>query len=146
MIRLILAVLSLGLAAGAAQAQSPEENLRNIQRMLTSAGVPPASEERIAELALIAAAHPLGSTANPVRATMPQGQRAYLQRLRCANGRAPSVERVGSVGESPYGNIMDHYAVDCRRSAPGRVDVYMDMYHFHVEEAPAPGFTIVPPR
>ena len=146
MIRLALMAVSLALAAGAAQAQSPEEDLRNYQRILTSAGMPPASEERIAELALIAAAHPLGSTANPVRATMPQGQRAYLRRLRCANRRAPSFDRVGSGLESLYGNIMDQYAVDCGRSAPGRVDVYMDMYHFHTEAAPVPGFTIVPPR
>ncbi len=146
MIRLASLVLSLALPAGAAQAQSPEENLRNIQRMLTDAGMAPLSEERIAELALAAAEHPLGSQANPVRATMPNGQRAYLRRLRCANGRPPAFDRVDSVGESPYGNIMDHYSVNCGRTEPGRVDVYMDMYHFHIETKPAPGFSIAPPR
>lgn len=33
---------------------------------------------------------PLGSDGNPVRAEGAAGQRAYLSRLRCANGQAPA--------------------------------------------------------
>ncbi len=146
MIRLILAVLSLGLAAGAAQAQSAEADLERILRSMAAAGQLGSTEEEAAAIAAAAAVHPLGSRLNPVRATMPAGQRAYLQRLRCANRRAPSFTRLGSGSESIYGNVLDHYEVDCGRSRPGRVDVFIDMYHFHVEEAPVPGFTIVPPR
>ena len=92
-----------------------------------------------------AARHPLGSMDNPVRAEMPPGQRAYLRRLRCSDGRAPTFERIGNVGLGVYGNIIDNYRVSCGAAQPGDVEVYMDMYHRgHVEERPVPGFTIVP--
>ncbi len=90
--------------------------------------------------------HPFGSAKNPVRASTPWGQRAYLDRLRCANGTAPSYIRGGSVGESPYGNIMDVYNVYCGASAPRKVQIYMDMYHKgHVEPASVQGFTVLEP-
>ena len=62
-----------------------------------------AGESQVSGSALdrrIAAAerHPLGSRENPVRAQMPAGQRAYLQRLRCSDGRAPTFGRIGSRG------------------------------------------------
>jgi hypothetical protein len=89
--------------------------------------------------------HPLGSRENPVRASMPPGQHAYLRRLRCGDGRAPQFSRVGSYGVGVYGNIIDGYRVSCGDAAPGNVEVFMDMYHpGHVEERPVPGFTIVP--
>jgi hypothetical protein len=89
-----------------------------------------------------AAAHPLGSRANPVRASMPPGQRAYLERLRCSDGNAPAFERGGSVGAGPYGTILDVYQLRCLGGQPATADVYMDMYHDHVETRPVPGFTI----
>ena len=89
--------------------------------------------------------HPLGSRNNPVRVEMPAGQHSYLRRLRCADGRAPTFSRSGNVGIGIYGTIIDAYRVDCGQAEPGRVDVYMDMYHpGHVENRPVPGFTIVP--
>ncbi len=87
---------------------------------------------------------PLGSEANPVRANMPVGQRAYLDRLRCSDGSAPDYERVGNYGSGPYGSIIDGYQVDCGDSAPGEVLIFMDMYHRHVENEAVPGFTITP--
>ena len=93
-----------------------------------------------------AARHPLGSRDNPVRAHMPPGQHAYLRRLRCSDGRAPEFERMGNYGMGVYGNIIDGYRVDCGAAAPGRVEVFMDMYHRgYVESRPIPGFAIVPP-
>jgi hypothetical protein len=92
-----------------------------------------------------AAKYPFGSERNPVRAAMPPGQRAYLSRLRCGDGRQPAFDRVGSYGVGIYGNILDGYAVDCGAAAPGKVEIFMDMYHAgYVETRPVPGFTIVP--
>ena len=94
-----------------------------------------------------AAAHPLGSQENPVRAAMPPGQHAYLQRVRCSDGRAPAFSRIGNFGEGVYGNIIDGYRVICRGASPAESVVYMDMYHRgHVEERAVPGFTILPSR
>jgi hypothetical protein len=98
----------------------------------------PALERAIAA----AAAHPLGSDRNPVRAHMPQGQQAYLRRLRCSNGQAPQFARQGNVGIGAFGNITDLYAVTCAGQPPK--SVYMDMYHQgYVEGRAVPGFTIV---
>jgi hypothetical protein len=85
--------------------------------------------------------HPLGSASNPVLAEGPAGERAYLQRLRCPEGRAPTFDRAGSAGLSPYGSIMDVYQVAC--DAPPMHSVYIDMYHpGHIERDAVPGFTI----
>jgi len=84
---------------------------------------------------------PLGSKKNPVRCFMPGGEREYLGRLRCPDGKAPSFGRVGSFGSGPYGTIIDGYRVQC----DGMKDrmVFMDMYHKdHVELKPVPGFKI----
>lgn len=95
------------------------------------------SPEQAAEMAR----HPLGSAGNPVRAEGPPGERAYLLRLRCPEGRAPTFERAGSAGLSPYGSIMDVYHVAC--DAPPMHSVYIDMYHpGHVEKRAIAGFTI----
>ena len=93
-----------------------------------------------------AAVHPLGSEKNPVRVNMPGGERFYLERLRCANGRAPAFARSGSVGTGVYGNVIDLYDVQCPGSTPTDSAVYMDMYFpDHIETAAVPGFTIVAP-
>ncbi len=87
--------------------------------------------------------HPLGSAQNPVRVSTPVGQRAYLDRLRCADGRAPSYVRRGNVGFGVFGGIVDDYAVTCAGQAA--VSVQMDMYHpTHRETRTVPGFTLVP--
>lgn len=87
--------------------------------------------------------HPLGSTNNPVRVFEPNGQRAYLSRLRCSDGRRPDYQRSGNVGVGVFGNIVDLYDVNCHSAKPGRVEVYMDMYFTGAgEQRPVPGFTI----
>jgi len=91
-----------------------------------------------------AAAYPLGSMRNPIRAQMAQGQRAYLDRLRCANGARPNYDRAGSMGDGPYGNIVDLYNLSCGADGGETASVYMDMYHRgHVESRAIDGFTIV---
>ena len=104
----------------------------------------PAARVSAVEAKAAAAGHALGSRANPVRASMPPGQRAYLDRLRCSDGGAPQYHRGGSVGDGPYGKIMDVYELKCLSGQPATASVYMDMYHNHVEDRPVPGFTIVP--
>lgn len=92
-----------------------------------------------------ASAFPLGSRENPVRANMPDGQRAYLSRLRCGDGAAPSYERIGNFGPGPFGSIIDGYRVTCVIGELKERQVFMDMYHpTHVEVAPVPGFAIAP--
>ena len=87
-------------------------------------------------------AAPLGSAGNPVRCERPDGERAYLQRLRCAGGEAPTLARGGSTGAGPYGTVLDVYTVRCP-GAPEPVSVFMDMYHAgFVEQRPIPGFSI----
>lgn len=83
---------------------------------------------------------PLGGQRNPVRANGPQGQRDYLARLRCADGLAPSYQRVGSIGIGPYGKMLDGYTVQCRGEDP--VTVTMDMYHCVEETRPIPGMEL----
>lgn len=93
--------------------------------------------------------HSLGSYENPVRCDMPGGERAYLRRLRCENNKAPSFNRLGSGGTSPWNRIMDEYDVQCSSNTKGpkKFRIFMDMYHAdYKEKRPVPGFTIVPPR
>ena len=90
-----------------------------------------------------ASAHPLGSAKNPVRAHMPPGQRAYLSRLKCADLKTPKFFRVGSMGMSPYGNIVDGYEVTCPGSAPAKTLIHIDMYHSgYAEDRAVEGFGI----
>jgi hypothetical protein len=92
-----------------------------------------------------AAAYPLGSLSNPVRVGGPEGARAYLARLRCADGAAPRVgpSRPGGVGA--YGTIVDLYPLDCGAAAPGRAELIVDLYHEeHREQRAPPGFSIGP--
>ncbi len=108
-------------------------------------GAPRLSKKKVKKIAKKAEAHPLGSRDNPVRSYLPQGQRAYLDRLRCADGNAPVYERSGNLGPGIYQTIIDNYAVDCGESAPGKVNIVMDLYHpDYVEIQPVAGFTIVP--
>jgi hypothetical protein len=82
----------------------------------------------------------LGAKSNPVRCSGPRGERAYLSRLRCSDGKAPTFHRIGSFGEGPYGNILDGYSVKCADA--DEVTIFMDMYHDHVETKAVPGFRI----
>ena len=102
-------------------------------------------EAEIAAQAAAAAAHPLGTLDNPVRVGGPDGERAYLARLRCANGAVPAIgpRREGGVGA--YGSIVAAFPLDCGNAAPGRFTIVLDMYHAEHRETAAPaGFTILP--
>ncbi len=91
-----------------------------------------------------AQAHPLGSLANPVRVGGPEGARAYLARLRCADGSSPKVGPRADGGVGAYGTVVDAYPVDCSAAASGRTRVVMDLYHEeHVEQRAPAGFALV---
>jgi hypothetical protein len=137
----LLVLLALGSAAAAfpAAAQPRANEGRDIMR---SMGLKTMSAKKLAKAIAEAERHPLGSKANPVRENMPEGQRAYLSRLRCADGAKPAVTRQGNVGPGVYGSIVDLYDVTCPGAAP--VKVHMDMYHDGPETRPVPGFTMAP--
>src|SRR5688572_7977097 len=103
------------------------------------------SDEELDSAVAEAAAHPLGTAKNPVRVGGPEGERAYIARLRCSDGSRPKVGQRGSAGIGAFGTIVDLYPIDCGAAAPGRFDLVMDMYHEEHKEQRAPaGFTIDP--
>ena len=118
--------------------ENPNES-RDMMRELGYGGL---KGKKLQKAIAVAEAHDLGSAKNPVRENMPQGETAYLARLRCADGKRPIFDRAGSVGNSPYGYIMDKYIVTCEGQQP--MDVYMDMYHDGGANRPLPAFTITP--
>lgn len=88
-----------------------------------------------------AAAHPLGSAANPIRVAGPEGTQAYLARLKCADGSAPVIGARKAGGVGAYGSLVDLYPIDCGAAAPGKLDLLVDIYHEeNVERRAPPGF------
>jgi hypothetical protein len=138
--------LLIGIAAAAVPAAAqekkvgartapPEELLREL-----GFGVSDAELERAVAAA---AAHPLGTAQNPVRVGGPAGERAYVARLRCADGSRPKVGQRSSAGIGAFGTIVDLYPLDCGAAAPGRFELVMDMYHAEHREDRAPaGFIL----
>jgi hypothetical protein len=139
-LRLIAA--SLILVAAPAAAQKIGERTIPPEEILAQMGLGN-SDAEIARTVASASAHPLGTTENPVRVGGPEGERAYVARLRCADGKAPKVGQQGSAGVGAFGTIVDVYPLDCGAAAPGQVSLVMDMYHAEHDETRAPaGFTI----
>lgn len=132
------------LAASSAPAQELGERSRAPEQILAELGLAP-DQDDLAEAIAAADAHPLGTRANPVRVGGPAGERAYIARLRCADGRSPRVGRRGSAGTGAFGTIVDVYPLDCGAAAPGRIELVMDMYHSeHEEDRAPPGFSMIP--
>ena len=141
MSRFFLALAALSMAA-AANAKPPREESPAPRDILASVGSGNSDEELQRAIAA-AAAHPLGSAENPVRTAGPEGTRAYLGRLRCADGSTPRVgtQREGGVGG--YGSVLALYPLDCGAAAPGKVDLRVDIYHEeNVETRPPAGFRL----
>jgi hypothetical protein len=134
-----LAVVGMVLAASAGLSAAPAWGDDYLERMLR--GESALQGKKLEKAIEKAEEHPLGSKANPVRVTMPQGQRLYLSRLRCSDGQAPQFFRAGNVGPGPFGNIVDLYKVTCPGAEPAASDIYMDMYHGgFIESRTVPGF------
>ncbi len=137
--------VSLLLAAPAlAQAQAqPRLGARTATPESMVAQMSPASpEEEMRALVAAADAHPLGTLANPVRVGGPEGERAYLARLRCADGSALRIGARREAGAGGFGSLVGAYEVFCGDTA-GRI--LFDMYHEeHVETRAPQGFTLQP--
>ena len=140
--RLFPLLLAAALAASPAAAQKLGARTATPQQVLGD--IAPADPIAEAEaIAAAAAAHPLGTVGNPVRVGGPQGARAYIARLRCADGSRPQIGPRSTGGVGAYGTLTERYPIDCGGAAPGRVALSFDFYHAeHVETRPAPGFAL----
>lgn len=136
-------VAAILLAAAPAAAQKLGERGDAPERILKQMGAG-VSDAELARAIAAASAHPLGTAENPVRVGGPQGQRAYMARLRCANGERPKIGERRSAGVGAFGTIVDAYPLDCGAAAPGSVQLVLDMYHDgHREDRAPAGFTIL---
>lgn len=143
-IALAAALAATLLAAPAAAQPQPGDRTISPEQMLRELGLGVDQDDLRAAIEA-AQAHPLGTAQNPVRVGGPDGERAYIARLRCADGSAPRVGQRGNAGVGAFGTIVDVYPLDCGTAAPGRFEIVMDMYHAEHRETRAPsGFTIVP--
>jgi hypothetical protein len=114
------------------------------QKSMAGIGEGSSDAELARELAE-AAAFPLGTSRNPIRVAGPEGERAYLGRLRCADGSIPRVGAQRPGGTGAFGNVLDLAPVDCGAAAPGRADLLLDIYQEeHPEEGAPPGFRLAP--
>lgn len=129
--------------AAPAAAQQPRLGQRTTSPEAMVAQMNPASpEEELRVLVAAADAHPLGTIENPVRVGGPQGERAYLARLRCPDGAAPRIGARREAGIGAFGSVVAAYELSCA-GADGRL--LFDMYHEeHVETRAPAGFTLAP--
>jgi hypothetical protein len=139
--RLLAPTLAL-VAALAAPASAQNLGARTTSPETMIAQMSPLSPEDEMRQSIAAAdAHPLGSVENPIRVAGPDGERAYLARLRCADGSAPRVGARTDAGVGAYGSVVAAYEVGC--AAAGRL--VFDMYQAeHVETRAPAGFTLAP--
>jgi hypothetical protein len=137
---LILAATSLASAPAAAQKLGARTSTPD-QMLGQATPLDPMAEAE--QIAAAASVHPLGTEKNPLRVGGPEGARAYIARLRCADGSRPQVGARSSGGVGAYGTLTERYPLDCGGVAPGRVALAFDFYHAeHVETRPAPGFAL----
>ena len=117
-----------------ARTTSPESMIAQMDR-----GSP---EDELRALVAAANAYPLGTVENPIRVGGPDGERAYLARLRCTDGAAPQIGARSEAGTGAFGSIVGAFAVACGAS---RSRLVFDMYHEeHVETRAPAGFTLRP--
>ena len=103
------------------------------------------SEAEIARELDTATAFPVGTLRNPVRVAGPDGERAYLARLRCGDNSLPRIGAQRPGGTGAFGNVVDLVSADCGGAAPAHADILIDVYQEeHVLEAAPAGFRIVP--
>ncbi len=138
---LLLLAAAAGLAAPAAAQKLGARTSSPDQVLGQEAALDPMAEAE--QIAAAAAAHPLGTERNPIRVGGPEVARAYIGRLRCADGSRPQIGARSSGGVGAYGTLTERYPLDCGGAAPGRVALAFDFYHEeHVERRPAPGFAL----
>ena len=143
--RIFLFPVAILLAAPAA-GQTPNLGKRTAPPEQSLAGIGGGSSDaEIARAEAAAAGFPLGSLQNPVRVGGPEGERAYLARLRCADGKSPRAGIPRHGGADAYGSVADLVPLDCGAAAPGRTEIAVDLYFEEHREDRAPdGFTLAP--
>ena len=104
---------------------------------------PVSPEEEMRALVAAADARPLGSLENPIRVGGPDGERAYLARLRCADGgAAPQIGARTDGGVGAFGSVVGAYPLRCGAT---NVRLMFDIYHEeHAENRAPTGFTLLP--
>ena len=139
-----VAALVAAVLLASAQQPSPPIGQRTTSPDTMLQGLAAGMSEEEAAIAA-AQAHPLGTVDNPVRVGGPEGEQAYIARLRCGDGSAPRVGQPSTMGAGAFGSIVDGYPLDCGGAAPGRFTIVMDKYHEeHREERAPAGFTLLP--
>jgi hypothetical protein len=140
---LAAAFLLLSATPALAQPARPRLGARTASPEAMAAQLSPVSpEEEMRALVAAADAFPLGTLENPVRVGGPEGERAYLARLRCADGNAARIGARREAGVGAFGSVAGAYEVFCGDAA-GRI--VFDMYHEeHVETRAPAGFTLRP--
>jgi hypothetical protein len=129
-------------AAAAPPQQSPREQSPVPRDMLSAVGAGN-SDEAIEQAIAAAAAHPLGTPANPIRVGGPEGAQAYFATLRCGDGKPPRIAAPREGGVGALGSVLQLYALDCGAAAPGRVELSVDLYQEEHKETRAPaGFQL----
>lgn len=117
-----------------ARTQSPEQMVGAMNRL--------SPEEEMRQLAAAADAHPLGTVDNPVRVGGPEGEHAYLGRLRCPDGATPRIGARREAGIGAFGSVVGAYELSCGTETRS---VVFDMYQEeHVETRAPAGFTLRP--
>ena len=137
----LVPLLAFALIATPAAAQRLGERTQAPQTMVSGLRLAP-GEDDLQQQVAEAETHPLGSQANPIRVGGPEGERAYLARLRCGDGAAPRIGPRRDGGVDTYGTVTGTYRLDC---AAGSAQLFFDMYHEeHVEDRAPAGMTIAP--
>jgi hypothetical protein len=117
-----------------ARTRSPEQMIGAISQV--------SPEEEMRQQIAAADAHPLGTRENPVRVGGPDGERAYLGRLRCPDGTAPRIGARREAGIGAFGSVVAAYELGCGADT---ARIVFDMYHEeHVETRAPAGFTLRP--
>jgi hypothetical protein len=135
------AVPALAQPAAPAPAPAPRLGARTASPEQMMAGMDQSSpEDEIRRLEAEADRHPLGTVANPVRVGGPDGERAYLARLRCADGTQLRIGTRREAGVGGFGSLVGAYEIACG-ATPMRI--VFDMYQEeHVETRAPAGFTL----
>ena len=140
----LIAIAALLAAAQAPDAGAIGQRTDTPERLFSGIGQGSSDAVLDDEIAA-AAAYPLGSQRNPVRVGGPEGERAYLGRLRCSDGARPKIGPRGDGGVGAFGSLVSVFALDCGSALPAGARVMLDMYHEEHREDRAPaGFTITP--
>ncbi|MFL6859098.1 MAG: hypothetical protein ACJ8EB_14500 [Allosphingosinicella sp.] len=144
--KILWLLISLTLAAPPALAAPDKLGKRTAPPEKSFAGIGEGSADAALEAEIAAAsAFPLGSLQNPVRVEGPDGARAYVARLRCADGKAPAAAAGRPGGTGAFGSVTELVALDCGAAAPDRAEIRFDLYHEgHVEDRAPTGFTLAP--